>query len=150
MDKRTIAIGAAGLLVTILLLFVDIYLAGIAFIILAVIVMSLLIMGDSAFLPQIAVRLRDDAKAIVLTNNGNSAALGIHVALVPMNIEYDIPSLAVEESHEFPLSSMLAEVKVVVTFSNENGQPFSHSRNLSATGEEFEPLKPMVPVFGWK
>jgi len=150
MDKRIIAVIAAGLLITLLLLFVDINLAGIAFIILVVIVMSLIIMQDSTFLPQIDARLREDAKAIVLRNGGNSPARKIHVALVPMNIEYDIASLAIDESHEYPFSTMLADVKVVVSFENEKGQLFSLSKNLSATGEEFDPLKPMVPVFGWK
>lgn len=150
MDKRTTAILAAGILITIILFFVSIYLAGIAFILFVVIVISLMILQDSTFLPQVDVRLREDAKAIVLTNGGNSPALKIHVALVPLDIEYDVASLAVDESHEYPFLTMLAEVKVVVTFMNEKGQPFSHSRVLSATGEEFEPLKPMVPVFGWK
>jgi hypothetical protein len=150
MNKRTTAIFAAGILVTLLLFLVNIYLAGIVFILLVVIVMSLMIMQDSTFLPQIDVRLREDAKAIVLTNGGNSPARKIHVVLVPMNIEYDVDSLAVDESHEYPLSSMLAEVKAVVTFENDKGQPFSHSQRLSAAGEEFDPLKPMIPVFGWK
>jgi hypothetical protein len=150
MDKRTTAVLAAGLLVTLLLFFVSIYLAGIAFILLIVIVMSLMIMQDTTFLPRVDVQLREDAKAIVLTNGGNSPALKIHVALVPMNIEYNVDSLAVDESHEYPLSSMLAEVKVVVTFANEKGQSYSHSQKLSAAGEEYEPLKPMIPVFGWK
>jgi len=150
MDKRTTAVLAAGILVTLLLYFVNIYLAGMVLILVVVIVMSLMIMQDSTFLPQIDVRLRDDAKAVVLTNTGNSPALNIHIALVPMNIEYDVASLAVDESHEYPFSTMLATVKVVVTYENEKGQPFSHSRNLSATGEDWEPLKPMVPVFGWK
>jgi hypothetical protein len=150
MDKRTIAIFAAGILVVLLLLFVDIYLAGIAFIFLVVLVMSLMIMKDSTFLPQVNVRLRDDAKAVVLTNTGNSPAVNIHVTLVPLNIEYNVASLAVDESHEYTFPTMLTEVKVVVTFANEKGQPFSHSQNLSATGEEFDPLKPMIPVFGWK
>lgn len=150
MDKRITAVLAAGILVTLLLSFVSIYLAGIAFILLIVIVMSLMIMQDTTFLPQVDVRLREDAKAVVLTNAGNSPALRIHVALVPMDIEYDVDSLAVDESHEYPLSSMIVEVKVVVTFSNEKGQSYSHSQKLSASGEEFEPLKPMFPVFGWK
>jgi hypothetical protein len=150
MDKKTTVVLAAGIIVTIILFFVSIYLAGIAIIILVAVVMSLLIMQDTLFLPQVDVRLRDDAKAIVLTNGGNSPALRIHVALVPMNIEYDLDSLAVDASHEYPLASMIMEVRAVVTFSNEKGQAFSHSRNLSGSGEEFEPLKPMIPVFGWK
>ena len=141
---------AAGILVTLLLLFVNIYLAGIVFILLIVLVMSLMIMQDSMFLPQIDVRLREDAKAIVLTNGGNSPARKIHVVLVPMNIEYDVDSLAIDESHEYTFPTMLTEVKVVVTFANDKGQPFTHSQKLSASGEEFEPLKPMIPIFGWK
>ena len=150
MDKTTTAILAAGILVTLLLFFVNIYLAGIAFIILIVIVMSLMIMQDSTFLPQVDVRLREDAKAIVLINTGNSPAIKIHVALVPMNIEYDVATLAVDESQEYLLSSMIDTVKAVITFSNEKGQSFSSSYILCASGEEFEPLKPMFPVFGWK
>jgi hypothetical protein len=150
MDKKTTAVLAAGILVTLLLFLVNIYLAGIAFILLVVIVMSIMIMQDTTFLPQVDVRLREDAKAIVLTNGGNSPALKIHVALVPLDIEYDVASLAVDESHEYPLPTMLAEVKVVVTFSNEKGQSYSHSQKLSAAGEEFEPMKPMFPMFGWR
>jgi hypothetical protein len=109
-----------------------------------------MIMQDTTFLPQVNVRLREDAKAIVLTNAGNSPALRIHVALIPMDIEYDVESLAVDESHEYPLASMIDKVKAVIEFSNEKGQSFSSSTVLSASGEEFDPMKPMFPVFGWK
>jgi hypothetical protein len=150
MDKKTTAILAFGILVTVLLFFVSIYLAGIAFIILVVIVMSLMIMQDTTFLPQVIVRMREDAKAIVLKNTGNSPAKKIHVALVPINIEYDVAVLAADASHEYPLMSMIAEVKAVITYENELGTPFSLSKKLSASGEEYDPLKPMIPVFGWK
>jgi hypothetical protein len=150
MDFRTKAVLAAGILVTVLLFLVNIYLAGIAIILLAAAVMSLMIMQDTAFLPQVDVRLREDAKAVILTNGGNSPAVRIHVALVPLDLEYDVDSLAADASHEYPLASMVADIKAVITFSNEKGQAFSHTRKLSASGEEFEPLKPMIPVFGWK
>jgi len=150
MDKRTTSVLIAGILITLLLLLVSIYLAGIVFIILVALVMSLLIMQDTTFLPQVEALLRDDAKAIVLTNVGNSPAHKIHVALVPMNLEYDVDTLAVDASHEYLLSSMIAEVKAVITYVNEKEQPFSVTFNLSSSGEEFEPLKPMIPIFGWK
>ncbi|HSQ94147.1 MAG TPA: hypothetical protein VLL74_07630 [Methanoregula sp.] len=150
MDTKITGVLIAGVLVAICLFFlVDIYLAGIVLILTVVLVMSLMIMQDSTFLPQINVRLREDAKAIVLTNAGNSPAVKIHVALVPLDIEYDVPSLAADASHEYPLASMLAEVKAVITFENEKGQPFSLTHHLSASAE-FDPLKPMIPVFGWK
>jgi hypothetical protein len=150
MDKKITGVLIAGILVAICLFFlVDIYLAGIVLILTVVLVMSLMIMQDSTFLPQINVRLREDAKAVILTNAGNSPALKIHVALVPLDIEYDVPSLAADASHEYPLSSMLAEVKAVITFENEKGLPFSLTHRLSAS-EEYDPLKPMIPVFKWK
>jgi hypothetical protein len=150
MDKRTTAILAAGIILCVVLGFISIYLAGIAFILLVALVMSLMIMQDTTFLPQIEAQLREDAKAIVLTNVGNSPALRIHVALVPINIEYDVDTLAVDASHEYLLSSMIADVKAVITYANGKGQPFSVTFNLSSSGEEFEPLKPMIPIFGWK
>jgi hypothetical protein len=150
MEKRILAVLAAGILVTLLLTLVSIYLAGIAIILVIVIVMSMFIMQDSAFLPQVDVRLREDAKAIVLTNKGNSPAEKIHVALVPLNIEYDVPLLAVDQAHEYPLPSMIAEVKAVVTYSNGQGREFSHVMALSAAREAYDPLKPMIPLFGWK
>jgi hypothetical protein len=150
MDRKITGILIAGVIVAIcLFFFIDIYLAGITLIITVVYVMSLMIMQDTAFLPQINVRLREDAKAVVLTNAGNSPAVKIHVALVPLNIEYDVPSLAADASHEYSLPSMLAEVKAVITFENEKGQSFSLTHRLSAS-EEFDPLKPMIPIFGWK
>jgi hypothetical protein len=150
MDKKITAVLAVGILVTVLVYFIDIYLAGIVVLILIAIVMSLMIMQDTTFRPLVNVRLREDAKAVVLTNAGNSPALRIHVALVPMNIEYDVDSLAVDQVHEYPLPSMVAEVKVITTYANETGLQFSQSRRLSASEEEFDPLKPMIPVFGWK
>jgi hypothetical protein len=150
MDKKITAVLAVGILVTVLVYFIDIYLAGIAVIILVAIVMSLLIMQDTTFRPQVNVKLREDAKAVVLTNAGNSPALRIHVVLVPMNIEYDVDSLAVDQVHEYPLPSMVADVKAITTYANETGQQYSQTRRLSASEEEFEPLKPMIPVFGWK
>jgi len=150
MDKKTTAVLGAGLLVTVLLVFVSIYLAGIAFIILIAIFMSLMIMQDTTYLPQVGVGLREDAKAIVLRNAGNSPAKKIHVALVPINTEYDVDTLAADASHEYPLASMIDEVKAVITYENENGVPFSLTRKLSASEEEYDPLKPMIPVFGWK
>jgi hypothetical protein len=150
MDKKTITVLAVGILVIVLLFFISIYLAGIAFIVLIAIVMSLMIMQDTTFLPQVSVRLREDAKAIVLKNTGNSPAKKIHVALVPINIEYDVDTLAVDASHEYPFASMIAEIKAVITYENEKGTPFSLSKKLSASGEEYDPLKPMIPVFGWK
>jgi hypothetical protein len=146
MDKKITGVFIAGLLVTILLFFVSIYLAGIAIILVLVLVMSLFILQDSRVLPDVEATLRDDAKAVIIRNTGNSVALKLHVALVPLNIEYDIPSLDADASQEYSLAAMVEEVKVVITFENEQQKAFSRVHTLSSSGE-FDPLKPMFPLF---
>jgi hypothetical protein len=150
MEKNSQILIVAGLIITLLLIFVNIYLAGIVFILLITILMSLLIMQDTAGIPDIAVQLRDDAKAVLLTNKGNARAVKIHGALVPLNIEFDTPSLEVDSTFEYRLTAMVEEVKIVVTYQNENGRSFSKSAMLSALEEEHDPLQPMIPVFKWK
>lgn len=150
MEKKLIILLITGLLISILLLLIDIYLAGIAFILLIAILMSLLIMQDTADIPDIAVQFRDDAKAILLTNKGNAKAVNIHAALVPLNSEYDIPVLEEDATREIPLSTMAEEIKIVLTFENEQGRKFSRSAHLSALEEDPDPLKPMIPIFKWK
>jgi hypothetical protein len=150
MEKNSKILLVVGLLITLLLFFIDIYLAGIALILLIVILMSLLIMQDTVGIPDIAVKFRDDAKAILLTNKGNARAVNIHGTIVPLNIEIDIPALEVDSTFEFLVTTMIEEVKIVVTFQNENGKPFSMSAMLSTLEEEPDLLKPMIPVFKWK
>jgi hypothetical protein len=150
MDRKIQILLVAGIIITLGAFVISIYLAGIVFLILVAIVMSLMIMQDSTFLPDIAVELRADAKAIIIRNSGNAPAKEIHVALVPANIEFDITSLAADEVYEHAMGAMIEEVKVVITFENEKGTTFSRTFPLSALGEGFEPLKPMIPIFGWK
>ena len=150
MDKNTIIVSAAGLIITILLAFVNIYLGGIALIITIVLVMSLLIMKDTLGIPALEITLEDDAKGIVVRNSGNSPAVNIRLSLVPMDIEYRLPLLAVDESHEFRHDGMIRDVKVVAGFENGDGAAFNRTVKLSSCGEEFEPLKPVIPLFRWK
>ena len=150
MNKKSQAVLVAGIAVTLLLLAVNIYAAGIAFILFITIFMSMQIMQDTFSMPNVSASLAEDAKSIVLKNSGNSPALKIHVALVPMNTEYDVPFLAVDATHTFPLPSMVQEIKAVVTFENEDKASFSRTYPLSSLGGEFDPFKPMIPVFKWK
>jgi len=150
MEKNSIILIILGLFITIILSFIDIYLAGIVCVLIITIVMSLMIMQDTRGIPEIIVRLRDDAKAIILTNNGNSKAEKIHVTLVPANLEFDIPVLIEDATYQIPLTSMVEEIKVVITYENENGRSFSKSSRLSAMEEEPDPFKPMIPLFKWK
>lgn len=150
MEKNTTILLVLGAFIILILLFINIYLAGIACIILIIILMSLKIMQDSTGIPEIVVNLRDDAKAIILRNKGNARAEKIHVALVPVNIEFDISSLEVESTYEFSLNEMVETIKIAVTYQNENGRLFSSSSKLSVFGEEYDPFKPMFPMFKWK
>lgn len=149
MDKKSQIVLVLGIAVTILLLLFNIYLAGVVFVLVITLFMSMQIMQDSIFLPDVVANLTEDAKSVILRNSGNSVALHIHVVLVPMNTEYDVPSLAAEETHTFPLASMIGEAKAVVTFENEKNEEFSETYALSAMGQ-FDPLKPMIPLFRWK
>jgi len=151
MDTKVAALAVAGLIITVVLFFlVDKYLAGIVLVIVAVIIMSLLIMQDSSFLPEIDAELSADAKAVTLKNSGNAAAVKIHAMLIPLNIEFDVPSLDPEEVSTYQLGTMVGEVKVNLTFENEKGVVFRRTSSLSALAASYDPLKPMFPVFGWK
>jgi hypothetical protein len=150
MDKNIKILLITGIFVTIILLFVNIYLAGVMFILFITLVMSFLIMQDSQGIPEIDVSLSDDAKAVLVTNKGNAKALNIHVALVPANQEFDIPVLLEDATHRISLSTMAEQLKVVTTYENEKGRSFSFSSHLSALEGNSDPLKPMIPVFKWK
>jgi hypothetical protein len=150
MEKNTKILLALGVSITIFLLFIDIYLAGIAGVILITILMSLRIMQDTTGIPEIVATLRDDAKAVILTNTGNARAEKIHAALVPLNIEFDIPLLEAESTYEFSLNAMVEDIKIAITYQNENGRRFSSSSKHSVFGEEPDLLKPMIPIFNWK
>ncbi len=151
MDKRTIIILVAGIVLCAILFLTDIYLGGIALIIFATLGMSFFIMQDSKSLPEIGVVLEDDAKRIVVINRGNDAAYKIHVALVPHNIEFDIASLGADARYDLSLGAMLAEAKAVVTYQNAQGVEYSRTTMLSALGKSDDDLmKPMFPIFRWK
>jgi len=150
MDKKSQMVLVLGLILTIILLMISIYLAGIVFILVITLFISLQIMQDSECRPDLVAGLSEDAKSIIIRNSGNATAVNIHVALVPMDSEYDVPSLAVDESHSYKLDKMIQEVKVVITFENEEKGGFTETFSLSPLGNEYDPLKPMIPLFKWK
>jgi hypothetical protein len=150
MEKNTTILIIAGIIITALLWFVNVYLAGIVGILFIAIIMSVLIMKDTAGIPDVVPTLREDAKGIILTNNGNARAEKIHAVLVPSNVTFDVPSLDVDSTYEFQFSEMVQEIKIVITWSNENGRQFSVSSKLSVFGEEPDLLRPLIPMFKWK
>jgi hypothetical protein len=150
MEKNIKILLVLGALITTITLFIDIYFAAIVGTIFIAFLMSMMIMQDSRGVPDIRASLKGDAKAILMTNKGNAKAVKIHSTLVPLNIEFDIPVLEVESIYEFPLTTMVEEVKIIITFQNEEEQRFSRSAKLSALEEEPDLLKPMIPLFKWK
>jgi hypothetical protein len=150
MDKRIQIILVLGILITIASAFLDMYLAGIVGMIFIAIIMSLVIMQDTTGIPEVVAKLSEDAKSIVLTNTGNSRAEKIHVILIPSNIEFDIDSLDVDAVYEYSLGTMVQEIKIKITYSNENKSVFSSSKKLSVFEEEPDLLRPMIPMFKWK
>ena len=150
MEKNTKILIGAGVIITGFFLFIDMYLAGITAVIFITLIMMVQIMQDTAGMPDITAHLREDAKALIFTNKGNARAEKIHVALVPANTEFDIPSIEADADYEFLLPAMTEEIKVVITYNNEKGQTFSHSQKLSALEEEPDILKPLIPLFKWK
>lgn len=150
MERLHIAILAAGIIIGGGIAVTGQVFMGISiFIVLATIAMSLHIMSDTKNLPEIDCRLAEDAKSVVIKNTGNSPAYQIHVALVPMNIEFDIKRLEVEELYAYALPSMVENVKVVVTYKNSEDKTFGRSLKLSSL-EDNDPLRPMFPLFSWK
>jgi hypothetical protein len=156
MENRYKKIIAAGLVLFAVILFIDfsvyqdLYFSGIVLMILAVIGMSLFIMQDATSLPEIGVSLMEDAKGVVVINRGNDRAFRIHVALVPLNTEFDIGSLEADGRYSHALPSMLTEAKAVVTYRNAKGEEYSRTIMLSALGKSDDDLlKPVFPIFKW-
>jgi len=153
-DKTQKWILAAGLLVCVLIAVIvpeGIFYALMLFVFLIVILFSLQIMRETQGFPDVTCRLQNDAKGIMVRNRGNAKAVAIHLALVPMDMEFDIPPLAPEETATLAMPHMISEAKAAITFQNEAGKQYSRTVILSATGEGDEDLlKPMIPLFGWK
>ena len=75
----------------------------------------------------------------------------IHVALVPFDIEFDIPQLAADAQYEYPFTRMIGEAKAVVAFDDTKGGHVSRTFSLSALGKgDDDLLRPMFPLFKWK
>jgi hypothetical protein len=151
MEKNHSIILLAGILVCVICFIINIYLGGIAAIILVTLAMSFFILEDAKVLPEISVRLHEDAKQVIVSNGGTATAYKIHVAIVPLDIEYDIAGLEPEKSHGHPLGHMINEAKAVISYEDAQGSHYTKTSKLSALGNnEDDLLKPMFPLFNWK
>lgn len=148
MDKNQRIVLVAGGLITLGLLFIDVFFALIALIIILVLLMSFRIMGDTKNYPLVTADLSEDAREVIITNTGTARAQKIQVALVPLNIDFEIASLDPDEESGFSLASMVSEAKAVVTYENSEGQQFQRSYSLTALGAGRDPTEPLFPIFG--
>lgn len=132
------------------------YFGFIATVILAVIGMSILISRSSWGMPQIDAILADDAKSVRLINTGNGVALKLQVTFVPLDREFEIEALEPDGDRVIAFDTMISQVKVIVTFRNEQGASFQKTFLLHALGTtsgvdgEEDVFKPPIPLFGWK
>jgi hypothetical protein len=150
-EGREIGVLVAGLIVAAALFFVDPYLGGIAVILVITLAMAFFIMGETHNIPDLTCVLSEDAKGILLVNQGNDLAVRVHVTLVPLDREFDLPELPADGRYTFSLPSMIAEAKALVSYENRAGGRFSRTFRLSATDKGDENLlKPLFPIFGWK
>jgi hypothetical protein len=154
LDQTQKWILVAGLIVcvAVTLLFEEgLFYALILLVMIIVVLFSLQIMRETRGFPDITCRLQEDARGVVVRNRGNAKAVAIHMALVPLDLEFEIPPLEPEETATLAVPRMISEAKAVITFQNEAGGKYSRTVILSATGESEEDLlKPMIPIFGWK
>jgi len=148
MDRNQKIVLLTGGLITLGLFFIDFFIALIALVCVLALLTSLHIMGETVEFPLVTADLSEDARAIILTNTGTAVAKNIHLALVPLNIEFDLPSLGPDEESGFDLESMVSEAKAVVTYENAGGQRFQRSYPLTALGAGYDPTEPMFPIFG--
>jgi len=148
MEKNQKIVLGMGALITLGLAFINIFFALIALVIMLALLMSFRIMGDTNNYPLITADLSEDAREIIVTNTGNAVAQNIHIALVPLNIDFEVASLEPDEESGFSLATMVSEAKAVVTYETADGRKFTRSYPLSALGAGHDPTQPLFPIFG--
>ncbi|SRR5512139_1127695 len=151
MNRNYLVILAVASIITLILFLVNFWFGLMALVVLIALGMSVYIMQDTLGHPDILAVLKDQAKNLELRNRGNAEAQNIHVAVIPYNVEFDIPALQIEERYTHDFGRMVDEAKVVVTFQNAKGVRYKKTYMLSALGRSDEDLlKPPFPLFKWK
>ena len=150
MKRNHLAIIVAGLIISAVLAVISIYLTGIGVILVIALAMSFQIMQDSDRLTDLAVVLSENAKVITVINRGNMLIRNISVSLIPLNVEFKVPELTVDEKFTYELPQMINEARAAVEFEDLNGRKYNKTFHLSALYSDDDLLKPMFPTFDWK
>jgi hypothetical protein len=150
MKRNHVAVIVAGLVLSALLAVVSIYLTGIGIILVIALAMSFQIMEDTERLTDLAVGLSENAKSLIIINKGNMLIRNIAVTVIPLNVEFVVPELAVDEKFTFDFHQIINEARAAVEFEDVNGRKYNKSFELSALRSDDDLLKPMMPLFDWK
>lgn len=147
MEKNQKILLVVGGFITLGLLFIDVFLALIALVFVLVLLMTFHIMGETGNYPLVAIELSENAREVIVTNAGTGEARNIHVALVPLDVEFDVASLGPDEESGHGLDSMVVEAKAFVTYENGAGKKYTRTYPLTSLGSGRDPLEPMFPMF---
>jgi hypothetical protein len=155
MEKfQKIALVLGIIIIIFLFIAVDPFIAGVGLFILLALLLSFGMYNTSKRfprVPELIALLSEDAKSVIIKNKGESKAVSIKVAIVPLEMEFEVPPLAPDEAYTIAMPNMIEEAKAAISYEDESGKQFSHSSPLSALGGgEEDLLKPMFPMFGWK
>lgn len=153
MEKYQIIILIIAVVCSGALLIFDFFLGAAGFIVIGTLAMAFWMYNTGGAItsrPEIQGFLANDALGIVIRNDGEAGARTIHVSVVPHNIVFDIESLAAEEVYTHPLESMIADGKIVITYTSADGKPYTLEKEISYLKDDEDLLKPMFPMFSWK
>ena len=148
MEKNQKIILVAGALITLGLFIIEPFFALIALIFVLVLLMSFRIMEDAGNYPLVVAELSEDARGVIVINTGTATAQNVRVALVPLDIDFEVALLGPDEEAGFGLASMVSEAKAVVRYENAEGREFTRTYPLTALGAGHDPTEPMFPLFG--
>jgi len=155
MNNRLLLLSVAGILIVLALVaFGGIFIGGIGLIIVATLAASLILNEkgkELGAIPDLDAVLSNDAKNIIIRNHGNSPAYSVHVAIVPLNREFDVETIGPDGRYSWEAEEMIQEAKAAITWNDAEGRTYSEQSRLSALGKsEDDLLKPMFPLFETK
>ncbi|MBT8508056.1 hypothetical protein AZH53_06515 [Methanomicrobiaceae archaeon CYW5] len=155
MNNRPLLLMIGGILVVLAMVAVGgIFIGGIGLILVLTLAVSLYLNEKGRQLgeiPDLDAVLSSDAKRIIIRNHGNGPAVAVHVAIVPLNKEFDAESIDPDGKYVWEAEEMIQEAKAAIIWHDTDGRTYSNESRLSALGKgEDDLLKPMFPLFDSK
>ncbi|NLV25973.1 MAG: hypothetical protein GXY48_02215 [Methanomicrobiales archaeon] len=152
-DKRIIIIAfiGAALAVTLYLASQQIF-AGIVIIIFGTLVLSLAISVDVAKnrRPIIYADFSENHREIIVGNSGTGTAEKVEVSVAGIENSWKIDILEPDRAISLSLPSMISTLTAEVTYQVQDNARKSRVFNLGSPEKEYDPFKPLFPIFNWK